>query len=136
MPNYDSMAEWRRKFKQRDDEFRAAVEHQAALDAALNQIDQIAKSGASITREALQVPLDQARAAAAGLDTHLRCTGRPSLYAERCPDGARGLAQRVFDVPELLELILSKLPLLELLKTVSAMGNPTSTFGRNMTSMH
>ncbi|PPJ53875.1 hypothetical protein CBER1_04603 [Cercospora berteroae] len=116
MPSPESMTEWRRKFKQRDDEFRAAVEHHASLDAALKQMELLANSGDTVSSEAIRAALTSARAGAAGLDSHLRNTGRPSLYTERCPDRARGLAQRVFDVPELLELILSKLPVLELLK--------------------
>ncbi|KAM3418271.1 hypothetical protein BST61_g4272 [Cercospora zeina] len=110
------MNEWRRKFKQRDDEFRVAVESHANLDAALGQMEQLVNSGDSVGGETLRAALAKARAGAAGLDNHLRNTGRASLYTERCPERARGLAQRVFDVPELLELVLSKLPVLELLK--------------------
>ncbi|KAI5369866.1 Putative F-box domain-containing protein [Septoria linicola] len=112
-----SMADWRQRFKQRDDEMRAALDHQANLDAALKRLSNLADSSASVSSAILRAVLKQAQSSAAGLDGHLRNTGRPSLYAERCPDGARELAQRVFDVPELLELILSKLPVLELLKS-------------------
>lgn len=50
-----------------------------------------------------------------GIDSYLREWIDAEIYAESCPPGAIGLAQRVFNIPELLEEILSYLTMGELL---------------------
>ncbi|KAK5126924.1 hypothetical protein LTR85_008282 [Meristemomyces frigidus] len=59
--------------------------------------------------------LESANAASDRLETFFRSIATPLWYNEQCPSHAEDLAQRVFDIPELLESILIELRWNELL---------------------
>lgn len=93
---------------------RGLVSNQQSLDAMLK--DLLARnSQGSIDREDLARSISQMQASVQHIDTLLREVIGEESYTAQCPAHATGLAQQVFDVPELLEMILVNLSIEELL---------------------
>lgn len=106
----------RRSFDHEERENRRFLSHHANLTHALKKLSRLARSGQPIPSETLTEALKPAVASAAGIDRRLRKRIRPAIYNERCPPQARHLAQKVFDIPELLEMIILSLRFKDKLK--------------------
>lgn len=85
------------------------------LDQILSTIEQKAKQG-PIEPHQLTTLISTARACISADDDFVNRRNLSILVPERCPSHATGLAQRVFDIPELLEHILRYLEIPALLE--------------------
>lgn len=93
---------------------RGLVSNQQNLDAALKCLLAQDAPGV-INHDELSQNLTKMQKAISNIDTLLRDVIVAEIYTEQCPAHAKGLAQQVFNVPELLETILVNLTMEELL---------------------
>ena len=93
---------------------RNAVASQQDLKATLNALLKDASRNITDSDELVQ-KLTKMLANVDGLDHMLGEVAHPSYYNEFCPADSDHLAQKVFNIPELLELILIKLDVRDLL---------------------
>ena len=83
------------------DSIRAAFAHQEGLQSTISELCEAAKGF-----ESLNVLLHKLQVDARGLSAFLSSFIGTDFYNERCPTHARNVAQKVFDILEILELIL------------------------------
>lgn len=84
------------------------------LESTLNNLVRLLEDGSTPTAE-LIAQMQTACAVAKELKAAYVGKLSPQVLNERCPQRALALAQRVFDIPELLEMIISKMSIQEII---------------------